>query len=221
VSADVKTQEDTERIDKWIAWAKENRRRLTIAGGAVVLVAAGVWFAVSAKARRETFARRELDQARISAEAGNLPLAANDLSGIISKYGGTGAAEEARLLLAQVRMLQGQAALAATDLQAFVSEGPKPQYRSQAYDMLGVALEQTDQFHAAAQAYETGAKDSEFGLVSVRMLLDAGRAYTVAGDTADATRIYEQIIKDHGSATGAVAEAKLRLGELGRFDAQS
>jgi TolA-binding protein len=213
-------QAEVDRGEQLIEWGKAHRRSLTIAGVATVVVAAGVWFVIAARERREAFARRELDQARTSAEAGNLPLAASDLSRIIDSYGGTMAGDEANLLRGQVRLLQGQPTLAVTELQQFVAKGLHDQYRSPAYALLGSALEEAHQFKAAGNAYEEAAKSSQYALVSARMLLDAGLAYTLAADTAAAVRVYEQVVKEHQDSPLAV-EARLRLGELGRFDAAS
>ncbi len=207
---------DTERAEKFVGWFQKNQRPLTIAGLVVVVVAAGTWFAVTAKARREAFAGRELDNARGAAESGNLPLAASGLSRVIASYGGTSAGQEARLLLGQVRLLQGQAALAVADLRDFVASGPSERYRAQAYGLLGAGLEQTGQFGPAGEAYEQAAEASGYRLEQARLLLNAGRAFAAAADTAAATRVLDRVVTEQeGSA--AAAEAKVRLGELGKY----
>jgi tetratricopeptide (TPR) repeat protein len=208
---------DSHRAEQWLAWIKANERRLTVAGGVLVVLAGAVWFGISAKARRETFARRELDTARLSAESGNLPLAASDLARIVSTYGSTDAGQEASLLLAQVRLLEPKAELAVSELREFIAGGPQAQYRAPAYGILGTALEQVGQFGAAGQAYEDGAAASEYTLVAARLLLDAGRAYMVAADTAAAVRVYQRILDQYGT-TGAGAEARLRLAELRHYE---
>jgi TolA-binding protein len=210
-------QEGHDRLERIGKWVRANERKMTIVAGAAALVGAGVWFALSAKQRRETFARRELDRARLSAESGNLPLAANDLSRIIAGYGGTAAGQEAQLLLAQVHVLQDQPALAVTQMQEFVAAGPKEQYRAQAYEALGVALEQTGQFRPAAEAYAHGADASRYSLLAGRLLLSAGQAYVLAGDTAAAVQTLQRVVSEFGS-TPLGSEARVRLGELGRFD---
>src|SRR5438067_561058 len=107
-----------------IEWARKNRRTATIAGVLIALMAGGGWFWWTARERRELFAERALSAARSSAEAGNLPLASSDLARLIGTYSGTRAAEEASLLLSQVRLLQNQPALAVGDLRKFISSGP-------------------------------------------------------------------------------------------------
>ncbi|MDH3495443.1 MAG: tetratricopeptide repeat protein [Gemmatimonadota bacterium] len=207
---------DTERAEKFVGWFQKNRRPLTIAGFVALVVAGGTWFAVTAKARREAFAGRELADARAAAESGNLPLAASGLSRVIASYGGTAAGQEARLLLGQVRLLQGQAALAVADLQDFVAAGPSERYRAQAYGLLGAGLEQTGQFGSAGQAYEEAARASGYRLEQARQLLNAGRAFTAAADTAAAMRVLDRVVAEQ-AGSAAAAEAKIRLGELGKY----
>lgn len=210
-------QDQIERIVKWI---RANERAVAVVGVVIAVVAFGVWYAIAAKSRREAFAGRELSQARVSAEAGNLPLAASDLSRIVSSYGGTKAGEEAKLLLAEVRLQQGQAGLAVADLQAWVAGGPLPEFRSQAYELLGSALEQTGQQRSAGDAYKSaaGAADAAgYKFLSAAMLLHAGRAYAAGGDTTAAISALEQVVRDF-DATTAASEAKLRLAELGKYE---
>ncbi len=209
-----------DRLEALVKWVRAHERPVAVVGVIVALAAFGVWYAIAAKDRREAFARRELAQARVSADAGNLPLASSDLSRIVNSAGGTAAGQEARLLLAEVRLMQGQADLAASELREFVAAGPRPAYRAQAHELLGVALEQTGQPQAAAQAYQDGAQaaaDAGYTFLQAALLLSSGRTFVVAGDTAAALAAFEQVIRDFGETTAA-SEAKLRMGELGRYD---
>jgi predicted negative regulator of RcsB-dependent stress response len=211
--------EAEDRFEVLVKWVRANEK--LVAGVAVVLAvaAAGIWFALTARERRETFARRELAQARQAAEVGNLPLAASDLSRIVGAFRGTTAGQEAQLVLAEVRLRQGQAALAATELQTFIAGSVRPQYRSQAYELLGLALEQTGRFAEAGQAFEDGSEVAleEYRFLSAGLLLSAGRAYTAAGDTTAAIRALERLVTEFDETTAA-QEARLRLAELGRFE---
>jgi len=217
VSPRSEEQDTIERIAKWI---RANERLVAVVGVVIALIGFGVWYAIAAKSRREAFAARELAQARVSADAGNLPLAASDLSRIVGSFGGTVAGDEARLLLAEIRLRQGQAALAVTDLRDWVSSGPRIQFRPQAYEMLGTALEQTDQEKQAGEAYQSAAEAAQeagYKYLAGSLLLNAGRTYAAGGDTTAAVRALERVVKDF-EGTSAASEAKLRLGELGKID---
>jgi predicted negative regulator of RcsB-dependent stress response len=211
--------DDQDRLERFAKWLRSNEKIVAGIAVGVAVVAAGIWFTISARERRETFARRELTQARQAAEAGNLPLASSDLSRIVNSFGGTAAGQEARLVLAEVRLRQGQAPLAVTELQEFVSGNVKPQYRTQAYELLGLALEQVGRFDAAGKAFEDGSRAAvdEYRYLSASLLLNASRAYAEAGDTAAAIRMLERLASEF-SETSAAQEAKLRLAELGKIE---
>jgi TolA-binding protein len=211
--------DDHDRLVVLARWMRANEKLVAGVAIALAVVAAGIWFAVSARERRETFARRELSTARQAAEAGNLPLAASDLSRVVGSFGATTAGQEARLVLAEVRLRQGQAELAATELRDFLAGGVKPQYRAQTYELLGLALEQAGDFRGAGKAFEDGsaATISEYKYLSASLLLSASRAHAAAGDTAAAIRTLERLAAEFAE-TSAAQEAKLRLAELGKFE---
>lgn len=209
--------EEIDPGERVLAWVKARRRSLTVAAVVVAVVGGGVWFTTTAQRRREAFARRELSQARLAAESGNLALATNDLSRLIGTYGGSRAAQEAALVLAQVRLLQNQAELAIVDLERFIAVGPDDDYQVQAHQLLGAALEQTSRFAAAGEAYLAGANSPGFDFLRSELLLDAGRAFVLARDTARAVAAYERVLTEFEDPPGAT-EARLRLAELSRFD---
>jgi len=201
-----------------VAWMRKNRRAATAAGAAVVIVAAGAWFVVSAKARKASFAARALRDAQVAVAAGNLPLATNDLSRLLASYRGTPAAEEAALLLGQLRLTQGQADTAIGELTSFAESGPRPRFRAAAYNLLGTALEERGRFAEAGEAFQQAASAWPYDYLKAQALLEAGRAFRAGGDTARAAAAYERILADFSESPSAL-EARLRLGELRRGDA--
>jgi outer membrane protein assembly factor BamD (BamD/ComL family) len=92
------------------------------------------------------------------AEAGNLPLASSELQKLIDQYKGTDAATEAVITLNQVRMVNGQSELAVVGLRDFLAASPKLQYRAPAYGLLGAALENSNRYPEAAEAYTNASK---------------------------------------------------------------
>ena len=147
-------------------------------------------------------------------ESHNYPLAGSELSRIAENYSGTRAAEEATLLLAQVRLVQGQSQVAVEQLARF-APGASRQYKAQAYGLLGAAYENLGHAGEAARAYEAAAAASGMPFLRAQYLSDAGRAWVAAGDTAKALAAYREIVTKLDSA-GTVVEAKVRIGELTR-----
>src|SRR6267143_1932018 len=139
--------------DRALAWIKAHRQLTSWVGTIVAISAVLLVWQLSTKRRSEDIASRELQSARFAFENQNLPLAASELARVVENYSGTNAAEEGRLLLANVRLLQGQPQQAVTVLQDWAS-GAGQAFRSQAYSLLGAAYENLGRFRDAADAYE-------------------------------------------------------------------
>jgi tetratricopeptide (TPR) repeat protein len=198
-----------DRLGDWF----NAHRQLAYWIGAVIVVGVGLFLWTLATGRKtEEIASRELQGARFAFENQNYPLAASELARITENYSSTNAAEEGRLLLANVRMLQGQSQQAIEVLRNFAPKAGSA-FRAQAYGLLGAAYENTGRFRDAAEAYETGSAAGRLDFQKAQMLSDAGRAWTSAADTAKAIAAYKRIIKDFPKE-GMATEAKVRLGEL-------
>lgn len=206
--------------DRAVEWVTQHGRRITIGAAAVVLLGGGVWFAREARIRKENFASRELSQARTAAGAGNFQLAASDLRRIVSTYGRTPAGQEAMVLLANVRMQQGQTARAVDELQEFLSGSPQREFVGPAAGLLGMALEELGDFSQAADAYQQAADAVGYSMIRSQYLIELGRVAWTAGDTARAAAAYERVIEENEDDPAAVTEAKFRLAEMRRRAAQ-
>ena len=199
----------TDRLGEWV----KAHRQLSSWIGAILVVGAGLFaWNLSAQRRSEEIASRELQGARFAFENQNLPLAASELAKVVENYSGTNAAEEARLLLANVRLLQGQPQQAVAVMKDY-APGAGRAYRAQAFGLLGGAYENMGRFREAGGAYEDGSAAARLDFMKAQLLADAGRAWTTAGDTAKAVAAYQRILKDFAKE-GAATEAKVRLGEL-------
>ncbi len=198
--------------DRLGAWVKAHRQLSSWIAAIVVVGAVLFVWNLSTQRRSEEIASRELQGARFAFENQNLPLAASELAKVVENYSGTNAAEEARLLLANVRLLQGQPQQAVAVMKDY-APGAGSAYRAQAYGLLGAAFENMGRFREAGAAYENGSAAARLDFMKAQFLADAGRAWTVAGDTAQAVAAYQRIVKDFAKE-GAASEAKVRLGEL-------
>src|SRR5262249_55478987 len=133
-------------------WYRDRNRQLVALAIVIAVIAAVVWFVIASGKRKEEFASRSLSQARETAEAGNLPLASSELQKLIQTYKGTDAANEAVITLNQVRLVNGQAELAAVGLRDFLATKPEAKYLTPANGLLGAALENSSQWADAADA---------------------------------------------------------------------
>jgi tetratricopeptide (TPR) repeat protein len=199
-------------------WVKRHKRGAAYVGVALA-VAAGLfgWSLLSAKTAEQS-AGRQLEQGRLALDSKNYPLAASVLSQVVENYAGTHAAEEGSILLAQVRLAQGQTQQAIEVLERYAPKAGK-YFRAQAYGLLGAAYENALRSKDAAGAYQAAADDALYPFLRAQFLSDVGRAWLAAGDTAKALAAYRTIAEKLDS-TSAAGEAKVRLGELTKGSGQ-
>ncbi len=195
-----------------VQWIKRHKQTAAYVGVALAVGAVlFIWNLLSSRTTQRVAGQR-LEQARLAFESKNYPLAASELSQIVENYSGTRAAQEGNLLLAQVRLSQGQSQQAIGVLKRFAPDAARD-YRSQAFGLLGAAYENAAHPKDAAEAYVQAAEAAQFPFLRAQYLSDAGRAWVAAGDTAKALEAYRTITTKLDS-TAAVTEARVRIGEL-------
>ena len=197
-----------------VQWIKGHRQAAGMIAAVIVIAAGLVWWNMLSRSRVETAASQRLEQARLAFEARNYPLAASELSQLVENYSGTRAAAQANLVLAQVRLYQGQGQQA-IDLLTRVAPSVGKDFSGQAYGLLGAAYENVSHPAEAAGAYEEAARRAPLAFLKAQYLSDAGRTWVAAGDTTKALRDYQAIVSGMDS-TATVAEARVRIGELTR-----
>jgi tetratricopeptide (TPR) repeat protein len=210
---------ETSALARLGAWVMAHKRGAAYVG-VVLAVAAGLygWSLLSAKTAEQS-AGRQLAEGRLALDSKNYPLAASVLSQVVENYAGTRAAEEGTILLAQVRLAQGQTQQAIDVLQRYAPKSDK-YFRAQAYGLLGAAYENAVRSKDAAAAYQAAADAALYPFLRAQFLSDVGRAWLAVGDTAKAVKAYRTIAEKFDS-TSAAGEAKVRLGELTRGAAVS
>ena len=190
-------------------WARANSKAISIG---LTVLAAAVVIAIVARQysnRREDAAEAALSRARQSFSQGNLPLAQTDLRRVISQFGGSAAGSQASMLLAQAYYEQGKADSGLKVLDDGKASGSD---RAAFEALKGAGFEQKKDYAKAAERYKAASEITDAKIAKVRFLADAARAFTSAGNKAEASKIWEAMSKDPASPFSA--EAKVRLGEL-------
>jgi outer membrane protein assembly factor BamD (BamD/ComL family) len=206
-------QAATDTRDETAAVWQRRAKPIMYGAAAIAVLGLGAWLWTSSVHRKEAYASRALNQARQSAESGNLPLASSQLQRLITTYRGTDASEEAVLTLNQVRMVNSQNELAIVGLRDFLKTNPAPKYATPAQSLLGAALEDAKQPAAAAEAYERASALADVDYLKAQYLVNAGRAWNDAGKVDAAEKDYRTVIEKYGK-TPSVTEAQVRLAEL-------
>jgi predicted negative regulator of RcsB-dependent stress response len=200
---------EAETGETMLEWARANSSKLSIAGIIIVAVAAvGLLWRASAD-KKEVRASQALASAQAVAQSGNAALAQSDLQALLRRYGGTSAAVQARMLLAQVHFGQGKVDEGLKELDAIGSGGL---YAASVHGLKAAGLEQAGKPAEAAAEYEQAAAAASTTLSKAAYRSDAARAYLVAGNRDAAKRIWESMASDDSSPLAG--EAKVRLGEL-------
>jgi TolA-binding protein len=207
------TREQARATTGPVPWYRDRNRQLLAGGIAIAVIALVAWFVVTSSRRKEEFAAKSLNQARATAEAGNLPLASSELQRLTQTYKGTDAAREAVITLNQVRLVNGQSELAAVGLRDFLASKPPAKYASPAYGLLGAALENARKWSDAGDAFKRAAETADVDYLKAQHLVVAGRAYREAGKPQEAIAIYRTVIEKYSTASSST-DAQVRLAEL-------
>lgn len=195
-----------------VEWVKGHRQLASGVAAAIVVAGGLLYWNIISKGRVEAAASQRLSQARLAFESKNYPLAGSELSQITENYSGTRSAAQANILLAQVRLYQGQPQQA-IDLLKRVAPSLGQDFTAQGYALLGAAYENAAHPKEAAGAYESAATNALYPFLKAQYLADAGRSWVAAGDTAKGVADYRIIVSGMDS-TNVVVEAKVRIGEL-------
>ena len=189
-------------------WARANSSKLSIAGIAIVAVAAVAFLWRASAEKKELRASEALANATAVVQSGNVALAQSDLQALLRRYGGTSAAIQARMLLARVHFGTGKVDEGLRELNAISSPGI---YSASVHALRAAGLEQSGKPAEAAAEYEKAAAASTTEIGKASYQSDAARAYVAAGNVEAAKRIWESLISDTNPLAG---EAKVRLGEI-------
>lgn len=204
-----------ESAESAIDWVQAHARQLGIAAIVVAAVAVGSWVVSRSNATKAAGASRALSEAQRSVASGNLPLAAADLQKLVQRYGSTSAGTQARLLLAQVYFQQNKVA---EGMKLLDESGNAGALQASLHALRAAGLEQTSKPAEAASEYLKASAASTLATEKAGYRADAARAYAMAGDTAEALKLWQEMADDVSSPMNA--EAKLRMGELGAKVAQ-
>jgi len=181
------------RVLELSAWIKQHRRALTVAVVAVALaLATGIYYRNS-RAAIANRAATELAALRQTVASGNRAVAIQELQTFINRFGSTAAAAEARLLLGQLYLEDGNPEQAIQTLQPVANELDHPLGATAAF-LVGAAHETANRSGDAERVYLRIADGAEFPFQRLDALDAAARIRLDRGDFAGAVALYDRIL---------------------------
>ncbi len=195
------------------AWAR--RRRNTLIAIVVALVATVVilLYVRSVRADAEARAVGELEATAQLVEAGDRATARENLNQFLERYGSTRHAVEARLLLGQIHVEDGDSQGAVDVLQPAAASLGDPVGR-QAALLLAVAYENLERWSDAERIYLDVAASDALAFEVREARADAARVRLEQGNRQGALELYRRILADLEPDDPARGIFEMRIGEL-------
>lgn len=200
------------RLLELMAWSRAHARHLIITGVILVVgITAGLYYRNHQAAVRAQ-AEAQLEVVRQTAASGNAALAIRDLEQFIAMFAGTRAADEARLILAQVYLEDGKPEQAFTAIEPLSSAIGTDLGTSAAF-LEAAALEASDRPDDAESLYRRIADRARYDFERIEALDAAARIRMQRGDAAAAAELYERLVQLAADNTAEQSVYELRLAE--------
>ncbi|GAC1649793.1 MAG: hypothetical protein NVS4B3_07450 [Gemmatimonadaceae bacterium] len=201
-----------ERAETFMDGLRANSRALSVGGVAIIAVALSIYLYSRWSEGKAARADQALGRAEQTLAAGNLPLAQTDLQRVLKVYGGTSAASQAALLLAQVQYEQEKFQDGVSGLESYLAahRGSRAEVEGEA--LLAAGYEELGKPAEAAKHYRRAADLSRLPADKSGNLADAARALTDAHSYAEARAVWAQLAADRSGPISG--EARVRVGEL-------
>jgi predicted negative regulator of RcsB-dependent stress response len=193
-------------------WARQHQRTLVIGGIALVVALLSLILWLNHRSNLRERAAIEISQIRAIAVGGNTDLAIRELEQFIDRFGGTPAADEARLLLASNYMLAGQPEPAAAAVRR-LARNVGTDMGVNAAMLFAAAQEAMGNLQEAENSYMRVGNAGRFLFQQQEALDNVARLRLQRGDAAGAAQIYERIINLTPETDPDRAVFELRLGE--------
>ncbi len=218
-----KPQTPHEQDDAFVAgvidfseWARTHRQLLTVAGVAVVLLAAGGFYYLNFQRILLTQVVNDLESIHQTISISAFEDAKAQLSTFLDRFDGTDQAREAVILLGRLHLEAGDAAVAISVLER-ADLGFRDPIGIQGNSLLGRAYENQGRWPEAEDTFLEVADRAPFDFQIRRALDSAARARRRQQDHNGAAELYERILATFDDDDPAKGVYELRLAEVREF----
>ncbi|MDB4949047.1 MAG: Negative regulator of RcsB-dependent stress response [Gemmatimonadetes bacterium] len=200
------------RAVAFASWARTNARILTTATGLVLVAAAGYMYYRYYESHREGRAGAEF--LMVAAEArngGNEAVVSRDLDNFYHKFDGTVEADQARLLLGQIKLKNNQpkAALPLFDAVG----GHRSPLRVQGMMLAGATKAASGDLNGAAVTLRSAADQAKLAYEKNQALRQLALVQEQKGDWPGAVATWQQLVDATEKGSPERGETEMRLGE--------
>ena len=204
----------TERVLEAAAWAEQHRRAVIIGGIALVAVVAAAFYYQDYREKLVERASVRFQELQISAQSADLETIRGELGLFIDQYPGTGYANQARVVLAELELRRDSlgAAIAALEPVADLASGDPLAFT--AAEMIAAAYEQGGDAERALEWYERIRSEALFDYHRHFAMGEQARIHTTAGRYGEAIALYEDLIAEVEDDPTGRQMYRVRLGEV-------
>jgi predicted negative regulator of RcsB-dependent stress response len=175
-------------------WARENRQKIIISTVVLGFAIVASLYYVQSQRRVEAEASLRLTEIHQTVMTGNVPLAIRDVQAYLATFGGTRAAREARLILADLLIGQQRPAEAIDALGRLPRNIDDPVGLAAA-QLLAAAQEALQQRDEAIATYRRIGREARFEFQRRDALANAARVAIEAGQPDLAIELYDRLIQ--------------------------
>lgn len=194
-------------------WARKNAIMVIVGAVLVAVLVGGAIYYRMYKEDRRAQAATEYLQLEQTAASGNAALAERDLEAFIARFDGTVYADEAQLLLAEIKLTTDQPAEAVAVLEDFVDRIGDSPVGAQGALLLGAAQQAAGDTTAAIATYMTVADEAEMLFRRQAALSDAALLHMQAGNFGEAASLYTRLVDTAEEGTPERSVYEMRRAE--------
>ena len=205
------------RVLEFVAWARHNTQVAIIGVVGIVLLIGGTIYFLTQRSAQYEQAAAELEMVQQVAVMAPTPEAIAEIEGYLVRFGGTPYGIEARLLLAEIHLEEGNPEAAIETLRE-IAPSYRNSLRLQATFLLGVAYEDAERWDDAADVYEALKERGEFTFQRREAGEGLARVLLAQGDTAAAADAFRALLQIEPQDSPLYEYFEMRLAELTRGD---